>query len=236
MTAITKGQFAMLTAGLGVATMAGAGYLAYANSHPRSSSQSGGQVSVVTGSPTATATGFSGVPEGGSGAGSGAGAGKGTGTGSGATGAALECHNTDMQVAEKDGQGAAGHISLLLVFTNVGGHACYLKGYPGATVTGQGDVTSLDAKRTLSGYSGGAQGLTAAPYVQLKPNGQASAVLEWSDVPDATGCEMKDTADLAVTPPNLTQSTDFALSGSEICSEFQIHPVLPGVTNTPSGT
>jgi hypothetical protein len=235
MTAITKGQFAMLTAGLGVATMAGAGYLAYANSHPRSSSQSGGQVSVVTGSPTATATGFSGVPEGGSGAGSGAGAGKGTGTGSGATGAALECHNTDMQVAEKDSQGAAGHISLLLVFTNVGDHACYLKGYPGATVTGQGSVGSLDAKRTLAGYSGGAVGLGASPYVLLKPGGDASAVLEWSDVPDASGCEITSAADLAVTPPNTTQSTDFTMSGQQICSGFQVHPVLSGVTRTPSG-
>lgn len=231
MTTITKGQFAMLTAGLGVATMAGAGYLAYANSHPHSPSQAGGQVSVVTaGGPTAAATGFGATPS------SAAGAGAGLGAGKGSTSTVPQCQNADMQVSETDSQGAAGHLSLLLVFTNVGGHTCFLRGYPGATVTGQGDVTSLNAKRTLSGYSGGAQGLTAAPYVLLKPNGQASAVLEWSDVPDATGCEMKDTSSLAVTPPNTTQSTDFALSGSEICSEFQIHPVLPGVTNTPSGT
>ena len=229
MTAITKGQFAMLTAGLGVATMAGAGYLAYSNSHPRSSSQAGGQVSVVTGSPTATATGFGTVPKGGAGAGGGAGA------ASGATGAAIECHNTDMQVAEKDSQGAAGHISLLLVFTNVGDHACYLKGYPGATVTGQGNVSSLDAKRTLAGYSGGAVGLGTPPYVLLKPGGDASAVLEWSDVPDTSGCEITNAVDLAVTPPNTTQSTDFTMSGQQICSEFQIHPVLSGVTRTPSG-
>lgn len=229
MTAITKGQFAMLTAGLGVATMAGAGYLAYANSHPRSPSQAGGQVSVVTGSPTATSTGFGGVPKGGAGAGGGAGA------VSGATGAASECHNTDMQVAQQDSQGAAGHISLLLVFTNVGDHACYLKGYPGATVTGKGIVNSLNAKRSLSGYSGGAVGLTAAPYVLLQPNGNASAVLEWSDVPGASGCEITDAVDLAVTPPNTTQSTDFTMSGQQICSEFQIHPVLSGVTRAPSG-
>ena len=232
MTTITKGQFAMLTAGLGVATMAGAGYLAYASSHPHSPSQAGGQVSAVTGSPTAAATGFGATPS----SGVGAGAGLGAGAAKGSTSAFPECQNADIQVSETDGQGAAGHISLLLVFTNVGGHACFLKGYPGATATGQGNVTTLNAKRTLSGYSGGATELKLPPYVLVKPNGQASAVLEWSDVPDATGCEMKDSADLAVTPPNTTQSTDFALSGSTICSEFQIHPVLPGVTSTLSET
>jgi hypothetical protein len=235
---MNKGQFAALTAALGLATMAGSGYIAYASSNSHASaSGSGSSANGASGQ----GGGASPAPSAGSGAG---GVGVATQTqGSGATakagdGTVQQCGNSDIAVASADSEGAAGHISLLLEFTNTSGHACVLRGYPGASLLGPKGKDLLDAQRTLTGPSGGAVGLSSAPRVLLEPNAIASAVLEWSDVPTGSGadggCQVQDAAALDVTPPNTTQSTavDFA-AGTEVCAEFQVHPVLLGVNRTP---
>jgi hypothetical protein len=74
--------------------------------------------------------------------------------------------------------------------------------------------------------------------VLLQPNATASAVLEWSDVPTGTGandgCAVQNAVTLEVTPPNTTQSTAVSFAaGTDVCAEFQVHPVLLGVNRTP---
>ena len=227
---MTKIQFALLAAVLGLATMGGAGYYAYANSAPHKSGADG-----------ATA---SGQPSGGGAGGAvelptdGASAPTGdvSDAGTNGSGGGSACQNGDVQVSESAGQGAAGHVSLLLVFQNVSGHLCTLHGYPGASITAQDGTDLLDAKRTLSGYLGGAVGLKKAPVISLAAGERASAVLEWSDVDSGSGCTPTNQANLVVTPPNFTQSSTLSIAkGTEICSGFQIHPVLKGVVSEPAG-
>jgi hypothetical protein len=253
---MTKGQFAALTVALGLATMAGSGYIAYASSSSGSSARGadagGGASSGDTTAPDGGATNVlptdgpsasldAGKPTMAAGVTASAGAatsGASGGKGGASTADAPACGGNDIQVSTTDDQGAAGHISLVLVFINTGTHACVLSGYPGAELVGQNDADLLDAQRTLSGYSGGAVGLSSAPPVLLSPQSAASAVLEWIDVPSGSGpnggCAAPDPISLAVTPPNTKQSTTIQLSAkSEVCGDFEVHPVLAGVTRTP---
>jgi hypothetical protein len=218
---MTKVQFALLTAALGLVTMGGAGYIAYANTSPHHTSANGASaggpasepVVQPSGEPSATPSlGYTAV-----------------------TGGGQDCQNGQVQVTEQPGQGAAGHVSLLLVFQNTSSSACTLHGYPGASLATQNGKVLLNATRSLSGHMGGAVGLGKAPVVVLQPGGQASAVLEWSDVDTGSGCAEQNAASLLVTPPNttLTSTQPFA-AGTQVCSEFEIHPVLKGVLSEPA--
>lgn len=230
---MTKGQFAALATALGLATMAGSGYIAYATSgaHGQQGTHSGAAASAAGsggggGGPQPSQGSTIEIPT----------VSASQGTGTAAAGAVRECGNEDVRVTSTANQGAAGHISLTLVFTNFSAHPCVLHGYPGASLLDAGGNDLLDAQRTLSGYSGGAVGLSAPPKVVLKPKESASAVLEWTDVTSGSGanngCAVPKPATLAVTPPNTTRTTTLPMNG-EVCGEFQIHPVLKGVATTP---
>lgn len=216
---MTKGQFALLTAALGLATMGGAGYFAYASSTPHSTSPNGAS---ANGQPSASSGGAVTVPSDSSS--------PATGEDSGGAGAqgGRACRNGEVQVTEKPGQGAAGTVSLVLVFQNVSGGTCTLHGYPGASLVDQSGKDLLDATRVLP------DGLAKAPVVVLAPGAQATALLLWSDVPTGAGnaCAVQNPANLLVTPPNTTQSSQLELAaGTEVCSAFRIRPVLSGVTS-----
>lgn len=238
---MTKGQFAALTVALGLATMAGAGYIAYASSDTQKPGASAGaSLNGATGTPgTGTQAPASQDPGPGGDGGSGATAPASTADGgTGAGSAAPACAGSDITVSSEDGQGAAGHLSMLLVFTNTGTQVCVLRGYPGASLFGPDGKDLLDAQRTLSGYSGGAVGLSTPPRVLLVPGGTASAVLEWSDVPTGSGadggCAVTKAVSLGVTPPNTKQTTTISVDQPQVCSAFQIHPVLKGIVHTPA--
>lgn len=217
---MTKGQFALLTAVLGLVTMGGAGYFAYASTSPHGTSASGAS---ADGQPSANSGGVVTVPSDGSSPTGTDGAGSGS-TG-GDQGGGRACQNGEIQVTDKQGQGAAGTISLVLVFQNVSGHACTLHGYPGASLVDQTGADLLDATRQLP------DGLAKAPVVLLAPGAQADALLLWSDVAGGSGCAGQNAASLLVTPPNTTQSSKLSLGGAQICSSFRVRPVLSGVTS-----
>jgi Protein of unknown function (DUF4232) len=233
---MTKGQFALLTAALGLATMAGAGYFGYAHADAPSSKGSGSSGSALGGQGAGIGTGGAGgAPAGGAtgaatggAAASGDGNSPGSGSGPGTPASVPACTGTDIQVDESSGGGAAGHLSVVVDFTDVGGHACVLRGYPGASMLAQDGHSLLDAKRTLYGPAGGATGLSSPPRVVLQSGGVASAVIEWSDVPDGSQSCLSP-VDLGVTPPNTKQTTTFPMSGqAQVCSEFEVHPVVSG--------
>lgn len=124
----------------------------------------------------------------------------------------------------------------VLIFTNRGGSACTLQGYPGVAVV-QGSTTLLNATRTLSGYIGGGPGTSSPLLVTLASGGSASAIVEWvgnageACYPDATGT-------LEVTPPNTRSTSSFGtltLGGDGICADFEVHPVVSGVQPYVSG-
>jgi hypothetical protein len=211
---MTKGQFALLTAALGLVAMGGAGYIAYADTSPSPHDTASGNGAAVSRQRSGADGGSVPVQSGGA-------------STDGSTGVAPQCVNGSIQVTETDGEGAAGTLSLLLVFQNVSGHRCSLYGYPGASIVGPGGEALLNAQRVRGG-------LAEIPTVTLDAGERASTLLEWSDVPSGAapgGCQVQGATTLEVTPPNFTESATFSLgAGTEICSAFEIHPVVKGAT------
>jgi hypothetical protein len=125
------------------------------------------------------------------------------------------------------------HRSLVLLFTNSGSSTCTLTGYPGATVTNNGQydfAPYVNAQRSLSGYLGG---ITTVTTVSLAPGATASAILEWDAAPtdgneaNAANCPGMAGGYLEITPPNTTAASKFD-PPTDMCTDIQIHPVVSG--------
>ena len=221
---MNKGQFAALTVVLGLATMGGAGYIAYASTTP--SSHTGASNGGGSGGGGSAAGGQGGGSNGGSVALPSAGA---SGSVSGKT--VAQCVNGDIQVTQGASEGAAGTIEMVLVFQNTSGHSCSLYGFPGASLTGPGGKDLLDATRVHSGGT--------ISTVVLGAGEEASASLAWSDVPNSSepgGCAVQKAASLVITPPNFTQSTTLSNSAlTDVCSGFVIYPVAKGANGSMTG-
>lgn len=141
------------------------------------------------------------------------------------------CTGLEIQVAVKGAGAAMNHSGDVLIFTNEGGSACTLEGYPGVAVV-KGSATLLNATRSLSGYmfDAGLQ-LSSAPLVALAPGKSASALVEW--VGNAgEACYANGSGALEVTPPNTRNTSSFGtltLGDDGICADFEVHPVVSGV-------
>jgi hypothetical protein len=142
-------------------------------------------------------------------------------------GSSLTCTGAQLSVKETSPDASLGHRAYVFVFTNKGAATCTLHGYPGASVTDTTGKVVADAQRTLVGYESGPTTITT---VTLAPGASASAVVEWDAAADAGAvCPGTKGGHLLVTPPNTTVSTGFALP-NDLCSDFQVHPVLPGTS------
>lgn len=136
----------------------------------------------------------------------------------------------DIRVIPQDSQGAAGHISLVLVFNNVSHtRTCEILGYPGVDLVTPGGATVAHLQRTLRGFAGGEPaGVTAPRPVILAPGQSASAMAEASDVPQGSITDCGN-FDLLVTVPNQFASVSGGTAMLPRC-EAQIHPVVAGTT------
>jgi hypothetical protein len=135
------------------------------------------------------------------------------------------CTNAAIGIHATATTGAAGHGALVLRFQNVSAHTCSLYGYPGLdALTASGRVLA-HARRTLSGYMGGA---TAVRTAVIRPGAWASAVVEWMNFNPTTGGACRFSSLIATTPPNTTHTQRFARSVS-IC-DLQVHPTVPGIS------
>jgi len=146
------------------------------------------------------------------------------------------CATGQLSVRYVAGDVGLGHRSAILVFTDDGA-ACTLYGYPGAGVTDRPGQVVLNARRSLSGYLGGT---TNVSTVTLENGGYASALLEWDAAPQdgqttpvGADCPGMDGGELLVTPPNTTIATAFPAPG-DLCSDFYVHPVVPGTSGVTS--
>jgi hypothetical protein len=99
------------------------------------------------------------------------------------------------------GDGAAGSIYYTLKFTNLSGHACTLRGYPGIS------AVSLSGRQLGTPAQRGTEPATA---VRLASGATAYAVLQYSDVVTNGGgprpCDPVTAAGLRVYPPDQTAS------------------------------
>lgn len=146
-----------------------------------------------------------------------------------------QCLNHDVRVVLGDLSGAGGHDGYLLLFTDVSGHRCFLRGYPGVTLVSNDGTVIMDATRTLTGYLGGAAGMTGPPKVTLENGQTVAAVVEWDEayagnIPRPAGCYSDADAEFLVTPPNSTiPTTLYFPTISVMCrTVLAVHPVLAG--------
>jgi Protein of unknown function (DUF4232) len=137
----------------------------------------------------------------------------------------MPCGDTAFTVTTADQQAATGHETFNLEFKNRLPQACTVFGYPGLdAVTASGHLLA-HAKRTMTGFTGGAhtmQTLTVAPGQTV------SARVEWMSFDPVTTqqCTMSDK--IEVTPAN-TKSTVELPAQVSIC-ELQVHPTVAGST------
>ncbi|WP_051943042.1 DUF4232 domain-containing protein [Streptacidiphilus rugosus] len=205
-----------------------------------------------TGSPAAGGTGSTTAPataaatsggSGGSGDGSGGTGGSGTsgstggsgGSSGGATATAAAgpapCTGSQITVGAGQGDGAAGHLAVVLSFTNYTDHACTLHGYPGVAGLDSNDNQVAQARRTLRGMMGGAAPSATAPAtVLVAAHSAVSARVEATDVPAGGATSCPTYAGLLVTPPGTRASTRIVSVQLPGCSGLEVHPVVPGNT------
>ncbi|MFB9235760.1 DUF4232 domain-containing protein [Plantactinospora siamensis] len=146
-------------------------------------------------------------------------------------GAAARCALRQLRVTIGQADAGAGHWGLPLVFTNSGGTACELKGYPGVAGLNAAGRQVTQARREASGYLGGLAGNATPPLVRLAPGASAAALLEGSNVPRGTATDCPQYAGLLVTPPDETHSVRLD-TGARGCDGLHIHPVVPGTDGT----
>jgi len=170
---------------------------------------------------------------------SGASSGNATGVaGSGSAISPQECAAADLTVTTGATGAAAGHSSLVLLFTNSGSASCFVQGYPGVAVQLRGGRV-YNAVRAMAGYMGG----DAAPSparVQLAPGVAASALIEWLHFPQdgsasvtPADCAGDGGVRLLVTAPDRTAAATLAPPApvSPICWGFEVHPIVAGAAD-----
>jgi len=137
--------------------------------------------------------------------------------------AAIPYCSSNIRVINGESQGAAGHLTLVLIFNNVGHTSCRISGYPGLDLVNASGATVAHATRTMSGMAGGA---TSIASVALAPGASASALVEASDVPQGSITNCGSYA-LMVTPPGQYVAVSAGTAMMPKCA-LEIHPVVAG--------
>jgi Protein of unknown function (DUF4232) len=141
---------------------------------------------------------------------------------------ACTADNLGVWVAVSQLDGAAGSAFYPLQFTNLGRHACAMRGFPG--------VSAVNRNGHQLGSPAGWDHTRPVRTVVLAPGATAHSVLRYGDVTVATapGCHpVSSMVELRVYPPGQRQATYAALS-MEACSHtgpvyLDVTPVQAGV-------
>ena len=141
---------------------------------------------------------------------------------------ACTADNLGVWVAVSQLDGAAGSAFYPLQFTNLGRHACAMRGFAG--------VSAVDRNGHQLGSPAGWDHTRPVRTVVLAPGAPAHATLRYSDVTVATapGCHpVSSMVELRVYPPGQRQATYAALS-MEACSHtgpvyLDVTPIQAGV-------
>ncbi len=120
--------------------------------------------------------------------------------------------------------GAAGSITVPILFKNISQRTCTLQGYPGVAGLNAAGQQVVQAVRTTSG---GQTGVPAA--ISLAPGQTASAPVQGSDVPVGTATTCTSYPKLLVTPPGETHSQQVIVTLPG-CDGLRVRPVVAGTT------
>jgi hypothetical protein len=140
--------------------------------------------------------------------------------------AGTRCTSAQLSLAVTPGASAAGHVGLLIVFTNTSAGTCTMSGYPGVSfVTGPSGTQIGDAAQRVG---------SPVEAVSLAPQGRAHANLLLGQVGNyaADACRPTQAAGLRVYPPDETTAL-YVASARQVCSAAgtgfaQIYPVQAG--------
>jgi hypothetical protein len=146
-----------------------------------------------------------------------------TSTGSSTASPGVPLCTTNIRVINGASEGAAGHLTLVLIFNNVGHTACRIVGYPTVDLVSPSGAVIAHALHTLNGMAGGASSISS---VTLPAGASASALVEASDVPQGSITDCGSYA-LAVTPPSQTVAVPAGTATMPRCG-LQVHPVVAG--------
>jgi hypothetical protein len=141
---------------------------------------------------------------------------------------ACQASQLGVWIALAQSNGAAGTIYYPLNFTNVSGHTCSLRGFPG--------VSAIARNGHQLGSPAGWTARVAARTVVIAPGATAHTILQYRDVEVSTapGCDPVNTAVvLRVYPPGRYNAT-IAAFDLQVCSHagpvyMSVEPILSGV-------
>jgi hypothetical protein len=133
------------------------------------------------------------------------------------------CGNSSIGVLAGNNEGATGHGSFVVQFVNRSHSSCSLFGYPGLDALGSGGRVLRHARRTLSGFAGGA---SAERTIVITPGHRASATVEWLNFNPRTSGSCVFSTTVNMTAPNTTRVVNRPEKVS-VC-DLQIHPVVAG--------
>ena len=130
------------------------------------------------------------------------------------------CDGATLAVSVGQSEGAAGTIHYPILFTNRGGAACYLQGFPG--------VAAADAGGTAKVNAGRSTGATATRVV-LTPGRTAHADLAVRNVPPSSAaCPSYPL--LLVTPPDSRRTSTISRSVQPCANQMRVTVVQAGVS------
>ncbi|MEI8050010.1 MAG: DUF4232 domain-containing protein [Actinomycetes bacterium] len=132
----------------------------------------------------------------------------------------IACTTKTLTISTGMSTGAAGHISVPVVFTNSGSAPCTMNGFPG--------VAALDA----SGAQAAQADREPAPgpaLLTVAPGSSASALVVGTNVPTGAATSCPTWTALLVTPPGDTAATKVAAQIPG-CPGFSVRAVTAGTT------
>ena len=134
---------------------------------------------------------------------------------------AIYCRLSELTVTAGASNGAAGSITVPILFKNTGTRTCVLQGYPGVAGLNAAGQQVTQAVRTPFAHVG------PPSAISLAPGQTASAPVQGSDVPVGTATTCTSYPSLLVTPPNETHSQAL-LATLPGCSGLKVGPVVAG--------
>jgi hypothetical protein len=133
--------------------------------------------------------------------------------------AANICRLSELSITSGQADAAAGTIYYPILFHNVSGRTCQLRGYPGVALLDSAGRQVAQAQRIA--------GPPNVEFVTLVPGQVASAAFAASDVPVGPATSCPDYRSILVTPPDETHATAVNFP-FRACSPTRIYQVVTG--------
>ena len=147
---------------------------------------------------------------------------------------ASHCLYRQLRITTGQADGATGHLSFRVHFTNHSHKTCTLYGYPGVEALNSHGRPNMEAKRTKDGFMGGVGPGHKIQTATLAHGQVATAIVEGTDVPTGNKKSCPQAVAFRITPPNDGIAKLVERTMPE-CSRIQVHPVVKGRTGQRQG-